>query len=164
MQLLIGLIGGLMGSLVGGVLAWLTTRWTLRQELEHGYDKELRTERLTAYRKLWQLTGALPRYPWPANPTRSDLRNLIERCHSWYFEVGGLLFSQKTKDAYFEMMNSLDRAAGRQVSDDTRVVDEVFEDLFIAGERLRLHLAADIGTSLRPKVLSPQLRPAEAPE
>jgi hypothetical protein len=58
-QLLVGLLGGIMGSIAGGGLTWLTTRWTLRRELEHGYDKELRAERVTAYKKLWQITGAL---------------------------------------------------------------------------------------------------------
>ncbi|MFF3327817.1 hypothetical protein [Streptomyces sp. NPDC002889] len=164
MQLLIGLLGGIMGSVTGGFLTWLTTRWTLRRELAHSYDKELRAERVPAYKRLWQITGALPRYPWPANPTRSDLRALIEKCHSWYFEVGGLFFSQETKDAYLEMMNALDSAAGRQAGDSTEVEDDVVQGLFIVGERLRLHLAAEVGAGLRPQISSTQLRPAESPQ
>jgi hypothetical protein len=163
MQLLAVLLGALIGSVAGGGLTWLTTRWTLRRELEHGYDKELRAERVTAYKQLWQITGAVPRYQWPGKTTRSELRELIERCHSWYFEVGGLFFSQRTKDAYFEMMNVLDAAAGRQIGDDTEIEDDVYADLFRTGEHLRLHLAADVGTGLRPQVSSAQLRPAKNP-
>ncbi|MFF4806288.1 hypothetical protein ACFY1U_49370 [Streptomyces sp. NPDC001351] len=163
MQLWIGLLGGLIGSLVGGVLTWLTTRWKLREELEHSYDKDLRAERLMAYRKLWQETGAIPRY-WRLQPTRTDLIRLIEKCHSWYFEVGGFLFSQETKDAYFKMMDALDKAGGRQSDDDTPVTNDVLETLSVAAERLRLHLAADLGTGLRPKVASPLLLPSRAPD
>jgi hypothetical protein len=163
-QLLIGILGGLMGTVVGGVLTWLTTRWKLRLELEHNYDKELRTERIVAYKQLWQITGALPRYHWPTKPTRSDLRDIIETCHSWYFEVGGLFFSQGTKDAYFTMIDKLDQAAGRQTGNKAEVDDDVLRELFIVGERLRLHLAADVGTGLRPQVSSSQLRAAEDPK
>jgi hypothetical protein len=162
-QLLIGLLGGLIGSIAGGGLTWLTTRWTLRRELEHSYDKELRSERVTAYKQLWQATGALPRYQWPGKTTRSELRDLMARFHSWYFEVGGLFFSQQTKDAYFDMMNALDTAAGRQIGDDTEIEDDAYANLFSVGEKLRLHLAADIGASLRPQVPSVQLRPAPNP-
>jgi hypothetical protein len=115
----------------------------------------------SAYKQLWQLTGALPRYHWPKNPTRSEMRELIERCHSWYFDVGGLFFSQETKDAYFTVMNALDKAAGRQAGDSTPVTEDTVQDLFVLGERLRLNMAADVGTGLRPRVPSEQLRPAE---
>jgi hypothetical protein len=162
-QLLIGILGGLMGTVVGGVLTWFATRWKLRLELEHNYDKELRTERIAAYKQLWQITRALPRYHWPTKPTRSDLRDLIEICHSWYFEVGGLFFSQETKDTYFTMMDTLDRVAGRQAGNKAEVDDDVLRELFIVGERLRLQLAADVGTGLRPQVSSSQLRAAKDP-
>lgn len=160
MQLLIGLLGGLIGSIVGGTITWLTSRWTLQRELEHSYDKELRAERLNAYKQLWQLTEALPRHHWPKNPTRSEIRELIERCHTWYFDVGGLFFSQKTKDAYFKVMNALDKVTGRKAGDNTPVTDDIVRDLFDLGERLRLNMAADVGTGLRPRVPSEQLQPA----
>ena len=163
MQLLVGLLGGLIGSVAGGSLTWLTTRWTVRRQLEHSYDKELRTERAAAYRQLWQITGALPRYQWPAKATRSDLRDLIERFHRWYFEVGGLFFSCTAKSAYFQMMDALDSAAGRRAGDDTEIDDQSYEPLFQAGEQLRLCLAADIGTGLRPQISSTPLPPAVRP-
>lgn len=162
-QLLVGLLGGIIGSAVGGGLTLLTTRMTLRRELEHSYDRELRMERVTAYQQLWRITGALPRYQWPSKTTRSDLRDLIERFHTWYFEAGGLFFSQPAKDAYFAMMNALDRAAGRQANDTTEVDDQEFAGLFAAAEQLRIRLAMDIGAGLEPAVISPQLRPAMSP-
>jgi hypothetical protein len=64
--------------IAGGTITWLTSRWTLQRELEQSYDKELRAERLNAYKQLWQLTEALPRYHWPKNPTRREIRELIE--------------------------------------------------------------------------------------
>jgi hypothetical protein len=162
-QLLVGLLGGLIGSVTGGSLTWLTTRWTVSRELVHSYDRDLRTERITAYRQLWQITGALPRYQWPTRVTRSDLRDLIGRFHTWYFEVGGLFFSQAAKDAYFEMLNVLDSAAGRKPGDGMEINDLVFSELFNKAELLRIRLAADVGTGLRAEVTSAELRPAAAP-
>jgi hypothetical protein len=164
MQLLVGLLGGVIGSIAGGSLTWASTRWTLRRQLEHSYDKELRSERLAAYRQLWQITGALPRYQWPSKASRSDLRQLMKQFHRWYFDVGGLFFSQAAKDAYFEMMNALDATAGRRIDDDTEVDDVAFLGLFRAGELLRLQLAADVGTGLQPQVASLQLRPVKSPD
>lgn len=163
MQILIGLLGGLMGTVVGGAVTWFTTDRTLRRKLEQSYDKELRTARIAAYKQLWQITSSLPRYAWPVNPTRSELRALIEEFHSWYFAVGGLFLSQKSKDAYFDMMNALDDAAGRRIVDDTRVDSSTYEQLFEYGESLRIELGADIGTGLQSRVPSTKLRRAKVP-
>ena len=164
MPLLVGLLGGIMGSVVGSGLTWLTTRWTLRRELEHSYDRELRAERVVVYQQLWRITGALPRYQWPAKTTRTEIRGLIERFHAWYFEVGGLFFSQQAKDAYFVMMNALDCVAGRQVDDTAEVDDQQFASLFNAAEQLRIRLAMDVGAGLGPAIISPELRPAMNPD
>jgi len=152
-----------MGTVAGGTLTWFTTAWTLRRELEHGYHKELRAERVTAYKQLWQMTSSLPRYAWPEYPTRSELRTLIEKFHTWYFEIGGMFFSEKSKIAYFVMMNALDGAAGRLIADDTRVDGPTYENLFNTGEQLRIELAVDIGTGLKSRVHSRRLRAAKAP-
>jgi hypothetical protein len=141
---------------VGG----LTTRWRLRTELEYGYDKELRSERVAAYRKLWPITADLPRYYWPTKPSRSDLRRLIEQCHGWYFQDGGLFLTPETKGAYLEMMDRLDEAAGREADDATHVSDAVLTSLFEATERLRIQLTNDVGAGHRPQVPSRPLPPA----
>jgi hypothetical protein len=58
-------------------------------------------------------------------------------------------------------MNALDKVAGRQAGDNTPVTDDIVRDLFVLGEGLRLNMAADVGTGLRPRVPSEQLQPAE---
>ncbi|MFF5113603.1 hypothetical protein [Streptosporangium sp. NPDC000509] len=75
-----------------------------------------------------------------------------------------MFLSQDAKNAYFEMMNALDDAAGRKVGDDTAVEDHIYEAIFRTGEQLRLQLAADVGTGQQPRVISSQLRPPETPE
>jgi hypothetical protein len=161
MEFLIGVLGGVLGAVAGGVIAWWTTKSRLRTELQYGYDKELRSERIAAYRTLWRITASLPRYWWPSKPARSDLRRVIEECHSWYFEGGGLIFSPETKTAYLNMMDRLDEAAGRAVDDSSPVPDSGLASLFDAAEHLRVQLAVDVGAGHRPELPSRPLPPAE---
>jgi hypothetical protein len=115
---------------------------------------------VTAYTKLWPITAHLPRYYWPKKPSRSDLRNLIEEFHGWYFQDGGLFLTPETKAAYLEMMDRLDEAAGREADDATPVSDAILTSLFEAAERLRVQLAIDVGAGHRPQVPSRPLPPA----
>jgi hypothetical protein len=162
MEVVIGLASGIVGATAGGLVTWWTTRSRLRTELEYGYDKELRSERVAIYRKVWAITASLPRYYWPMKPARSDLRRLIEEFHGWYFQDGGLFLTPETKAAYLTMMDRLDEAAGREDDDSTPLSDAILTSLFDAGESLRVQLANDVGAGHRPQVPSRPLPPAES--
>jgi hypothetical protein len=162
MEVVIGLASGIVGATAGGLVTWWTTRSRLRTELAYGYDKELRSERVAIYRKLWAITASLPRYYWPMKPSRSDLRRLIEEFHGWYFQDGGLFLTRETKAAYLEMMNRLDDAAGREADDVAQVSDAILTSLFEAGESLRVQLANDVGAGHRPRVPSRRLPAAKS--
>ena len=163
MEVVIGLASGIIGATAGGLVTWWTTRSRLRTELEYGYDKELRSERVAIYRKLWPITASLPRYYWPMKPSRSGLRRLIEEFHGWYFQdSGGLFLTLETKAAYLKMMDRLDEAAGREADDAAPVSDAMLTSLFEAAEGFRIQLANDVGAGHRPQVPSRPLPPAKS--
>jgi hypothetical protein len=60
MEFLVGLLGALLGTVAGGLSTLLTSRAQLRRELEHTYDRELRTRRVEAYMTLYKRTRRLP--------------------------------------------------------------------------------------------------------
>lgn len=157
------LLGGLVGVGLGGVATWLTTRWQLRKELEYGYDRELRTERVAVYKELWKLSERLPRYYSRGNPTGLDLEQTIENFHRWFFEVGGLFLSDEARAAYFAMMNCLRETAQRNrdrgaISDDDAIA------LYDVAENLRIKLTSDVGASRAPELKPvPMKRPPPHP-
>jgi hypothetical protein len=145
------LVGGVVGVGLGGVGTWLTARWQLRKELEYGYDRELRTERVAVYKELWKLSERLPRYHSRGNPTGLDVEQTIENFHRWFFEVGGLFLSDEARTAYFAMMNGLREVAqrnrgGAAISDDDATA------LYDVGEDLRIQLAIDVGAGRAPEL------------
>lgn len=54
-QVIAGLIGAVAGGVVGGVTSYLQVRRSYRVEI----DKELREERLTAYKQVWSALKSL---------------------------------------------------------------------------------------------------------
>jgi hypothetical protein len=73
MVLLVGLLSGLVGAAAGGLASFFTSRSQLRLDLEFAYDRELRTQRMAAYRSLYARTEKLPRY-WRDPPGAGSCR------------------------------------------------------------------------------------------
>jgi hypothetical protein len=151
------LVGGLVGAVVGGGLTWLTARWQLRKELEYGYDKELRAERVAVYKELWKLSERLPRYHSRGNPTGSEVEESIENFHQWFFEVGGLFLSDDARKAYFAMMNRLRVVADNRGT--ARISSQDVNDLFRVGEDLRRQLVFDVGAGRPPELRTGGISP-----
>lgn len=145
------LVSGVVGVALGGVVTWLTARWQLRKELEYGYDRELRAERVAVYKELWKLSEQLPRYHPRRNPTGSAVEQTIEDFHRWFFEVGGLFLSDKARSAYFAMMNRLREIADRNGEADA-IRDDDVRDLYDVAEDLRIQLVSDVDAGRAPQV------------
>ena len=156
----LGVAGAVLGAAVGGATTWLATRWQLRKELQYGYDKDLRNERVSVYRELWKLSEQLPRYHAAENPTGAGLKDAIEQFHRWFFDTGGLFLSDQARSAYFGVMDELWRIADRRGA--TEIDAQEVKTLFHLGEELRAQLAFDVGAG-RPPVLSSS-RITTAPE
>lgn len=93
----------IISAAVGGIVSYLLANHNARIEL----DEETRKARVEDYKKLWALTGKLPRYPPAKNLTYQDLEALSENFRDWYFQVGGIYLSEKSRDVYFSVQEAL---------------------------------------------------------
>jgi len=154
MTVLIGLVGVVLGALAGAIATYLTTRSTMRLELEHVYDRGLRDKRLERYQHLFHVSECLPRYWMPdEKPTRQDLRRFRQGFHEWYFgeEAGGMFLSPAAKDAYMRMMNALAEAilenGNSNIKTDTALSASESQTLRTLASELRHQLAEDVGAA-----------------
>jgi hypothetical protein len=72
-------ISGVFLTLAGALGVFLKFRNDLKAE----YDKELRTARVEAYQRLWQIQQNLARYDLPEPLTPRRLKELSEEMRDW---------------------------------------------------------------------------------
>jgi hypothetical protein len=137
-ELLFAALAGVIGA---AVTYWFGVRKQL-QEIRGEYDQELRTARRTAYLELWKAFEPLAVYAPETAITYQGMVTLGVGLRSWYFkEGGGLLSTERARDAYFLVQDAIDRVA--QVADPATVLRPATRhwtrtDLDKARERLRL--------------------------
>jgi hypothetical protein len=147
------LIGVIVGAVVGSVGSYLGLYWKIRKELEAEYDKDLREERLTAYKALWALTQPLAKYARPEPITPGRLRKLSDDLRQWYFETGGIFLSESTRDEYFALQEELKARIAAHGADLSKSLTE--NDYATArkkGSRLRTAITIDVGTRRKPMI------------
>ena len=142
-QVLSAIIAGAVSLLISTVVA----AWSQRKKLESDYDAALRTERLTEYRKLWQIMEPIGWYG-KHEITSETAKKLLADIDHWYFEGGGLFLSDVSYQSFEELQRALDRYDGMP------------EHLQPVGSKLRTALAYDIGGRKRP-LLRPRVRQEE---
>jgi hypothetical protein len=142
-EVLSAIIAGSVSLVVSSVVA----AWTQRKKLESDYDAALRAERLTEYRKLWQLMEPIGWYG-KHEITPETAKKLLADLDHWYFEGGGLLLSDISYQSFEELLRALDK------------YDGVPEHLRPVGSKLRTAAAYDIGGRKRP-LLRPRIRQEE---
>jgi hypothetical protein len=148
-EVLSAIIAGTVSLLVSSIIA----AWTQRKKFESDYDVTLRAERLTEYRKLWQLTESIGWYG-KHEITAETEKKLLADLDQWYFENGaGLLLSDDSNKVFEELLRALYQYSGEP------------ERLRRLGTKLRAALAYDVGGRrrplLRPSVHEPDLEKAD---
>lgn len=106
--------------------------------LESDYDVALRAERLTEYRKLWELTETLG---WYGNHeiTTKTAKKLLTDFDQWYFKYGaGILLAHDSVDAFEGLLLALHEYNGDEIN------------IRQLGTKLRYALSFDIGGKNRP--------------
>lgn len=100
---------------------------------------------LEAYRKLWLLTGMLPKWGKEGSRSYADLTKLSRNLRQWYFEhAGGLFFTRTSYSRYAELQNALDSFA---VSDPGGTISpDDHESVRRLCSALRRQMADDLGT------------------
>jgi hypothetical protein len=143
------LVSALLAFSLGSLGTYLTTQWKVRAELEGEYDQSLRDARIRVYQKLWASLQPLAKYARPGPVTHQAIHQLSAELRTWYFEKGGLYFSDKARDAYFTLQHALAEVQSHRpatVAIQTELDDATFEKLRQQGSALRSAMAADVGT------------------
>lgn len=146
-------VKALLGFLLGAVGSYLGLYWKVRSELEAQYDKDLRAERLQVYPALWKLLEPLAKYSRPGPVTALSLQKMSAELRQWYFEVGGLFMSERTRKAYFSLQDELVKMfATYRDSLELELSEENFENIRRKGSQLRTATTADVGSRQKPLI------------
>jgi hypothetical protein len=108
------------------------------------FDTDLRRRRIPEYRKLWTLTGRLPKWPRAENLAGHDLRTLSGELREWYFGGGGMLLSAESYDAYRNLQDRLADYLGANADLTQPLGGDEYELIRKHCSALRRELAADI--------------------
>jgi hypothetical protein len=143
----------MLGFSLGAVGSYIGLYWKVKKELEALYDKDLRTKRLNAYTELWKLLQPLAKYSWPIPVTAASLENLSADLRKWFFEVGGLFLSERTRKEYFALQNALTiKIANCKEHLDRELSDADFLAIRTKGSQLRTSTTVDVGSRKRPLI------------
>jgi hypothetical protein len=146
------LLKALLGLVTGALGTYFGLYWKIREELVAKYDQELRAERVKQYTLLWHATEPLAKYSAPAPVTVASLHQLAIALRQWYFGGGGMFLSDRARDAYFALQDSIAAASTSPPSasaDGDAAVDSE-PAIRKASSRLRTVLTADVGSRKRP--------------
>lgn len=104
----------------------------------------LTAERAAAYKRLWELTGVLPKWPRARNVPYSRLREFSSDLRDWYFSgAGGLFLSRSAHSAYSAVQNTLEAILSKRVSG--MISAEHYDEVRELCSALRTELARSIG-------------------
>lgn len=145
----------LVALIVGGlgiISASLAAILKFRQDIKFEYDKDLRKERIDAYKELWRYTRPFPgsEYKRVEEVTQQALRDLLENLHKWYFEKGyGLYLSDDSTAKYREFKVALQNVL--EPGEPEVILEDSKEDKLLRARAhdLRESLAKDVGTRVK---------------
>ena len=142
------LIGGVAG-IVSALVTYFSTRAKIRLDLAAEYDKQLREQRLSAYKELWLILEPMARFGREKEITYDDIRDVSSRTRKWYFQTGGIYLTQNSRGPYFAWKKAMQALLDDQTlaQDSARKIDDdLTAGVIAAGSQLRTSLSDDIGT------------------
>src|SRR6185295_3376603 len=152
-----GTLQSRLAGLVSGAITAVVTYWATlskaRLYLAIVYDKELRENRLAAYKELWKQLKPLARYTPETPLTHQVVKETSESMRDWYFDLGGIFLSRESRGPYFALKQRM-----QEIIDDPELQKEKYRPLDAKwlkplhdhGTALREALSNDIGTRQQP--------------
>lgn len=146
------LLAGLVSGAITAVITYFATLSKARLDLAVVYDKELRENRLAAYKELWKLLKPLARYSPEAPVTYRIVKETSESLRDWYFDQGGIFLSRESRAPYFELKATMQRIIDdpKLQEEKERPLDHWLQPLHQQGTVLREALSNDIGSRQLP--------------
>jgi hypothetical protein len=144
----------LLPALLGLATGIAATAWKSRKDLEAQYDVSLREKRIPAYQELWKELERLAYYSSEHALTYGVSRELSKALRQWYFRVGGLLMSARTREPYFDLQRALKEIADHGGADEAEIEERAAVALQGLGSRLRTSTTDDVATRVGPLLTS----------
>jgi pimeloyl-ACP methyl ester carboxylesterase len=140
----------LIPALIGLVTGAVATAYKSRKDLEVQYDIKLREERIHAYKRLWKELDRLAYYA-PEQPLIYGVaHDLATALRAWYFGIGGLLMSARTREPYFDLQRALKSVGEARAGQDGELPRATGDALKQLGSRLRTSTTDDVATRVGP--------------
>jgi len=144
----------LVGAALSALYSYQVNRKLRRYDAILEADRTLRDRRFGAYTDLWNLTGRL-RFRPTAYPAAADLQYLSRALIDWYYDTGGLLVTDQSRDAILALRRQLDHEVARiRVGDrlDPGAYPGRYRLLFEAGSQVRTNLTADVVSRVEARI------------
>jgi hypothetical protein len=137
-QFALSVFGGAIGA---AVTYWFWLRQQI-QEIRRAYDQEVHSARMTAYAGLWKEFQPLAVYAPDEDVSYARIRILGVALRTWYFGQGGLLLTERARDAYFLVQDAIDRVGEQDPAEElVRPSATHWTRTRLDEARARLHLA-----------------------
>ena len=140
----------LIPALIGLVTGAVATAYKSRKDLEVQYDIKLREERIEAYKRLWKELDRLAYYAREQPLTHGVAHELATALRAWYFGIGGLLMSARTREPYFDLQRALKSVGEARAGQDSELPRATGDALKQLGSRLRTSTTDDVATRVGP--------------
>jgi hypothetical protein len=133
-------VSALVGAVVSYVLAVIQHLLDVRTKM----DENLRQDRLTVYKVLWERTGLLPQWPRSTTVTYEKLLNLSTGMRDWYFTQGGIYLSEKTRRVYGNTQEAIQVVLRKAQNMEETLPEEQYGAIREKLSRLRTQMTRDL--------------------
>lgn len=125
-------------------------------------DETVLIERRELYKKLWEKTKLLPKWPKATNVTYEKLHTLSEELRDWYFNEGGIYLSAEARQAYEHVQSSLCQAVEANQNKEAATIaatitDSEYKQIRSFCSALRSELTQDLQSRKRAFLIGNQI-------
>jgi Zn-dependent oligopeptidase len=146
----ISAIGNILSAIGGALLTVVIffAKNALSQRTK--IDETMLKERRELYKKLWEKTKLLPKWPQATDVTYAKLHTLSEELRNWYFEQGGIYLSEQARKVYGNVQENLCKTVqGKQNDQAKTITDAEYKNLVDFCSALRTELTRDLQSRKR---------------
>ena len=136
-------IAGIVVTALFGVLA---NRQKFREDLQAKYDSNIHDQRTQYYALLWKKLDVLAKFAPPAAVTTRRLAELSKTLREWFFDTGGLYFSDESRRAYLDLQEAITKYVEQHGISDEELARTSLKHILDRTSDLREHLSRDIGS------------------
>lgn len=103
----------LISAVIGALVSYVGSMVSAAIESRRRIDESLHERRLESYRRIWQHTALIPKWPRATELTYEELHDLTGTLRDWYFTDGGMYLSHQARRAYGKVQKAFTGVAAK---------------------------------------------------